>query len=173
MAQLIRSVGVMCGSFPKATSQSCIWVGPRLLLSTLHFNSWLATFPTADECDVFVKSRTLFRVENEISMQLLGPYSPTVELVSYSVDNDVGLFRLTDRLPDREDFIDHRYLIERDEVYQQQLPPACKAACIGYSGPVPKDEANLIIQQAAYDVHRQVPGAHFPVSFCRSGSSAE
>ena len=173
MSSVVRSTGAMSGSYASAKRQSCIWVGPRLLISTLHFHPWVGEYPTVSECEIFKNAGTLFHVENEISMMLLGPYSVTVRLVSFSVDNDIGIFKLHDTFPDRPDYINYNCLIERDEVHQQGIRPGTKAACVGFSAAIPEKEASMIIQGATYELFRQVPHAPFPVSFYRSGSGTE
>ena len=164
MRAVVRATSTMKGTHPSGKSQSGFWVSPRLLISTLHFHSWIGEHPTKAECEMFLVGGTQFQVENEISATVLGPYSPTVSLVRYNVECDLGIFKLQDGLPDREEFVDYRYIIERDEIYQQGLSPGTKAACVGFSAEIAENDGKMIIQQAAYELNRQAPQPPPPVS---------
>lgn len=164
-ALVMRSTGVMTGFFNNASAQSCFWVGPRLLLSTLHFNKWTHTDPTTYECDGFLQNAIPLHVETEISTKLLGKLSPTVRLISFSVENDIGLFKLDDTFPDRQDYIDYHWLIERDELVQQDIAPRTKATCVGFSSEIAEAEAIDIGREVMQDLNRQIPQAAVSVSF--------
>jgi hypothetical protein len=161
ISTIIKSVGFMGGP---GKSQSCMWVGPRLLLSTLHLFNWPAIHPTIEDCENVRKHKIAFSVEIEVSAKILCEYSPRVLLVAFNVDHDLGIFKLQDEYPDRQDFIDVNWLMERDEAYHQGVAPESKAACIGFSSHVPENEAKLIKEQAAYKLSQHMPSAYHPVS---------
>lgn len=148
---IIRSTGVMAH---RGTTQSGFWVGPRLFVSTLHFHTWSGPCASLNECEQFRQSEIAFPVENEISRQLITKYSPRVQLVAFDIDNDLALFKLQGQYPDKKDFVDISWILERDEAYNNQLPVASKAACCGYSGAVSEEASKQIQNQAAHHLSK-------------------
>lgn len=71
-----------------------IWRGPRLLLAALHIHDLVKRSPAKEECQLLYGSCQTFRVESEISSQILSECSHKVQLLHYSEQNDIKIFRL-------------------------------------------------------------------------------
>lgn len=125
-------------------SQSAIWVAPRLLMSTLHLYNWYNGHPSESEVDKVRQEGHIYRVEDEISGQLLGPHSPGVRLVEFSAADDLGLFQLEVGYPDRKHYIDFNWLAERDELLPQDINAGSKMGCIGYNGRISEEDATKV-----------------------------
>ena len=146
LERIVRNVGVMRSNL---MTQTCFWIGPRLLMSTLHFHDWIQGYPSSEECQLIIKSGRTFDVENEISAQTLSQYSLKVRLLAYSADDDIGFFGLLEEYPSRTEFVDPGWLMERDVVYNQDLSTGRAVACVGYSSRVHQDDARRIKEEAA------------------------
>ena len=160
-SQIIRSVAVMSGS---TMTQSALWIGPRLLLSTLHIHTWVQGFPSEEECKLLHQSGTTFDVETEISSQVLGKFSPKVRLIVWSAENDVGIFQLLPQFASQTEYINIDWLMEPEELYNQNLSPGRRAACIGYNGSLSKDLAKQVKHEASRELSKNLPHASFVVS---------
>ncbi|KAL9099348.1 MAG: hypothetical protein Q9163_005139 [Psora crenata] len=158
MSQIVRSVAVM-SSAANNMCQTAIWIGPRLLLSTLHFHHWIQGLPSNEECDLVRKSGRTFDVESEIASQVLSSvHSPKVVLLDFSVEDDIGIFKLPDRYPPRSEWVDPDWLTERDELYNNQnLGPGRKVACVGYSGKINDEDKTKIKNEAAIQLRKNLP----------------
>lgn len=113
-------------------SQSGVWIGPRHILSTLHFYPWIHNLPSHSICDEFRQRGVAFAVENEISQEIIDEYSPRVRLVGFDIDNDIGIFKLEDNYSDQTDFIDYQWIIERDEICQHDSHIESEAMCVDH-----------------------------------------
>lgn len=148
---LVRSTAVMANG---AISQSGFWVGPRVFLSTLHFNKWAGSFASSAECEQFKQAGTTFPVESEISKTILTQYSPHVQLIAFSIENDMGLFKLQDHYPDQSNYVDLSWLLERDDAFSNKLLVGSKAGCCGYSALVSDKDSQEIQDQAAHHLYK-------------------
>ena len=146
MDTIVRSA---CSMKSVQKSQSGFWVGPRLILSTLHFHNWMGAFATNGEVEMFRQQGVSFAVENEVSQEIVGEFSPRVQLVAFDTDNDIGLFKLQDQYPNQTNYIDYNWLLDRDELCQLNIPHSVKAACIGYSGKLSDEDARIVENEAA------------------------
>ena len=155
MANIIRSVAVMAGP---QMSQSAVWVGPRLLLSTLHISSWFngPDKPTTQELEAIRTQGYEFRVENEISSQLLSDSSVKVRLCDFSIADDIGLFKLTENFPSRNEWVSPSFLIERDELHFRYITSQRPVACVGYNGRVNDNDVQLIKDAVVSQLQGQV-----------------
>ncbi|KAL8916219.1 MAG: hypothetical protein Q9172_006399 [Xanthocarpia lactea] len=145
MGHIIRSV---CAFGSRTKQQTAIWVGPRLLLTALHFHVWFGDVPTDDELNLLLKSRSRFAVESEICSRLISAASPMVQMIDHDASNDLGLFRLADEYPDRTEWIDPTWLADRDEIYEAEPTPGRIVACVGFSGSIHKDDADAVRKSA-------------------------
>lgn len=166
---IISSTCVISGP---SKNQSGFWIGPRLILSTLHFHNWIDEFPSVNECDQFRQSGISFAVESEITNIILNEYSPRVQLVAFDVDNDVGLFKLQDRFADQKNYVDINWIMEGDDAYSSQLQIGTKAACCGFNGSVSELHSRMIQDQAAQYLS-QVPLASVSCYSCPNHSMLE
>ena len=146
MSQIVKSVAVMSSAY---MTQTAIWVGPRLLLSTLHLHPWVQGLPSNEECDLVRKSGQTFDVETEICSQVLSVHSPKVQLVEFSAEDDIGIFKLQDCYPPRSDWVSPDWLMERDDAYRQNLTAGRKVACVAYDGNINEGDMRKIKDQAA------------------------
>ena len=153
MDVIVRSTCVM--SSP-SKMQSGFWIGPRMLLSTLHFENWNQDFPTVNECEQFRQNRISIAVETEITNSILSKYSPRVHLIAFDVDNDVGLFQLQDGFPDQPHHVNVDWIMDGDNAWQSQLPTGTKAACCGFNGSISELHSKMVQDQAAHHLS-QVP----------------
>ena len=133
ISQIIKSVAVLSSH---SQSQSGIWVGPRLLISTLHLYEYIQGFPSHQECSFIKEKGILFGVESEISSQVLSSHSPKLRLIAFDIEHDIGLFKLVEEYPPNPVWADPKWIVERDEVPELGLKPGRKAACVGYNGHV-------------------------------------
>ncbi|KAL8914845.1 MAG: hypothetical protein Q9171_000681 [Xanthocarpia ochracea] len=145
MGHIIRSV---CAFGSRTKHQTAIWVGPRLLLTTLHFHDWFGDIPTDAELNTLLKSGTRFAVESEICSRLISAASPMVQMIDHDASNDLGLFRLADESPDRTEWVDPAWLADRDEIYEAEPTPGRIVACVGFSGSIHGDDANAVRKNA-------------------------
>ncbi|KAL8918898.1 MAG: hypothetical protein Q9208_007079 [Pyrenodesmia sp. 3 TL-2023] len=151
---ITHSVGVMAGN---GISQSGVWVGPRIFLSTLHMHAWRTGTPTEDECKMLIDRRTTFNVETEINARLLSDHSPKLQLISAEPKFDLGIFMLLDTSKARDQWAVPELLIERDEAGQSTLSPGRPVGCIGYSGRIHEEDRVKILQQAAVQLVQEMP----------------
>ena len=141
--RLIRSVAVMRSP---QRSQSGMWVGPRILISTLHLYHWITgdNFPSDQELYLIKSQGITFEVETEISAQLLSDESPKVKLLACSKDNDLGIFELMPQYSDRTDYVDPNWLIERDEISQRFTTKDRRVACVGFNATIKPNDIQAI-----------------------------
>jgi hypothetical protein len=151
MSNVVKSVAVMSS---KVTTQTAIWVGPRLLLSTLHFRHWIQDQPSNEECELVRKMGETFNVESEICSQVLSEFSPKVQLVKFSAEHDIGLYKLQDHYPSRTEYLDPNWLMECDEAYRANLEDGRNVACVGYSSKISHEDATEVMEQAAIQLQR-------------------
>lgn len=161
MSQAVKSVAVMSSTH---MTQTAIWIGPRLLLSTLHLHQWIQGYPSNEECDLLRKTGQTFDVESEICSQILSIFSPKVQLLEFSAEEDIGIFKLQDHYPPRSDYVNPDWLLERDEVYERDLKPGWKVACVGYSGKISEEDAVKVKNEAAIQLLKTVPQSALSVS---------
>ena len=121
-------------------TQTAIWVGPRLLLSALHFRHWIQDQPSREECELVRDIGQKFSVESEISSQVLSEFSPKVKLIEFSAEHDIGLYRLLDDYPARTEYLDPNWLIECDEAHGA-YPDRLNVACVGYNSKISSEDA--------------------------------
>lgn len=145
MSQVVKSVAVMSSSH---RTQSALWVGPRLLLSSLNLHPRISGLPTNEEVRRYCGHGLKFAVESEISSQLLSAaHSPQVYLVAFSAQDDLGIFRLVDEYPDREDWVNPYWLIERDDC-AGDVGGGRMVACVGYSDRISDTDRNRVKAEA-------------------------
>jgi hypothetical protein len=161
MSQVVRGAGVMSSSHK---IQSGLWVGPRLLISTLHLYHWHSGRPSDAELDIVVQAGRLFDVEQEISSEFLCEHSAKVQLIRYSREHDLGIFRLRDQDSSRTDWLDVDYLMERDEV--EKLLHHRLVGCLGYSDKIDPADVIHIQEQARFQLHRILGPQAFEVRLC-------
>lgn len=135
-------------------TQTAIWVGPRLLLSTLHFRHWIQDQPSHEECELVRKMGETFNVESEICSQVLSEFSPKVQLVEFSAEHDIGLYKLQDHYSSRTEYLDPNWLMELDEVYRVNLEDGRNIACVGYNSKISPEDATEVMKQAAIQLQR-------------------
>ena len=146
MGTFVKAVCAMSGKY---MTQSGLWVGPRLLLSTLHIHTFVQGIPSRGECELIRQSGQTFDVESEISSQVLSTHSPKVQLLDFSAEDDIGIFRLQDSFTPRENFVDPEWLMERNEVYNNHLPPGSNVGCLGYNSRISDDDKRRVTEIAA------------------------
>ena len=151
--------------------QSGIWVGPRLLLSTLHLCDWAGGNPSIFELERIWSSGQTFEVEYEISSKVMSEYSLKVQLVGFCASNDIGIYQLQTGYPSRVDFVDPDLLLERDEFYRLHPQLRERVACVGFSGSIDATEAVLIRQEAQIQVQQRLQRSACLVSFSHIGIS--
>lgn len=117
------------------TTQSGIWVSPRIFISALLFKQWNTGRATQAECQVVYDQGISFLVENEICPKLLDhAYSDRIKLIGFEVDDDIGIFRMEDGYPDRADWVPVESLVEPDEATEYGVAHGTAVACVGYCG---------------------------------------
>lgn len=158
--EIVKAVAAMSG---RSMIQSGIWIGPRLLIATLHIHDWIRKYPSNEECQVLRDSDHTFRVESEISSQILSEFSPQLKLIHFCVQNDIGIFKLLDHYPPRSDWVRPELLMEREEVYQQNLQAGRKLACLGFNAGVSELDGRMIQQEAAVQLRKQLYQLPFSV----------
>lgn len=141
----------------KVMAQTAIWVGPRLLLSTLQFRHWIQDQPSHEECELVRKIGETFNVESEICSQVLSEFSPKVQLVEFSAEHDIGLYKLQDHFPSRTEYLNPDWLMECDEAYSANLEDGRSIACVGYNSKISHEDATEVIKQAAIQLQRTLP----------------
>ena len=161
MSQIVKSVAVMSST---QMTQTAIWVGPRVLLSALHLYHWVQGVPSTEECDLVRKTGQVFNVESEICSQVLSSHSPKVQLVEFSIEDDIGIFKLQDCYPPRPDWVDPDWLLDRDDAYIKKLSAGRKVACVGYSGKISEEDAKKIKNEAAIKLQENLQQSAFSVS---------
>jgi len=161
MSQIVKSVAVMSSAH---MTQTAIWIGPRLLLSTLHFHHWVQGLPSNEECDLVRKTGQTFDVETEICSQFLSVHSPKVQLLEFSAEDDIGIFKLQDRYPPRSDWVNPDWLMERDDAYRQDLNAGRKVACVVYNGKISEGDTRKIKDEAAIQLQKNLQQFAFSVS---------
>jgi len=161
MSQIVKSVAVMSSAH---MTQTAIWIGPRLLLSTLHFHHWVQGLPSNEECDLVRKTGQTFDVETEICSQFLSVHLPKVQLLEFSVEDDIGIFKLQDRYPPRSDWVNPDWLMERDDAYRQDLNAGRKVACVVYNGKISEGDTRKIKDEAAIQLQKNLQQFAFSVS---------
>lgn len=149
-------------------SEFGLWVSPRLLLSSLHLYDWPTGGPTFSVCEMLRLSGQTFHVESEITSQVLSENSPKVQLIAFSVEHDVGLFKLQDDCLSNSDWVEIDWLLERDEVVQAKVSPGQKVACVGYSGKVENNDAWEISMEIAVQLRLRLPETASLVSVLRA-----
>ena len=164
MNKIVRATAVMQGP---GGSQSGLWVGPRLLLSTLHLQKWAQDSPTDAELQAYVDSVQLFEVESEITSVVLNNHAPKARLIDFSAKHDLGLFQLLDNYSDTVHHVTADSLIEVDEFYELHPQPGLKAACVGYSGRISESEAAQLRQVAQGVVQQRLQYSANLVSISR------
>ena len=163
MSQIVKSVAVMSSAH---MSQTAIWVGPRLLLSTLHLHHWVQGLPSNEECDLVRKSGQTFDVESEICSQVLSVHSPKVQLLEFSVKDDIAIFKLQDCYPPTSDWVNPDWLMERDDAYKQDLNAGRKVACVAYNGKISEGDERKIKDEVASQLQKKLQQLAFSVSLC-------
>jgi hypothetical protein len=150
MGNIVKSVAVMSSS---VMMQTAIWVGPRLLLSALHFRHWIQHQPSREECELVQKMGETFSVESEITSQVFSEFSPKVKLIEFSAEHDVGLYRLLDDYPARTEYLDPNWLLEGDEIRGAYLDGQ-NVACVGYNSKISSEDAKEVVARAAIKLER-------------------
>ena len=150
MGNIVKAVAVMSSS---VMTQSAIWVGPRLLLSALHFRHWIQNGPSHEECVLVREMGETFNVESEISSQVLSEFSPKVKLLWFSAEHDTGLYRLLDDYPARTEYLDPNWLLEGDEIRGAYLDGQ-NVACVGYNSKISSEDAKEVVARAAIKLER-------------------
>ena len=163
MSQIVKSVAVMSSAY---MTQTAIWIGPRLLLSTLHLRHWIQGLPSNEECELVRQSGQTFDVETEICSQVLSAHSPKVQLVEFSAEDDIGIFKLQGGYSPRSDWVSPDWLMERDEAYRQNLMAGRKVACVAYNGKIKEGDARRIKDEAAIQLQKTFQQSAFLVSLC-------
>lgn len=161
MSQVVRSVAVMRSN---TKTQSAVWIGPRLLLSALHFHDWFQRDPTRGECQAVLESNQTFTVESEICSQILSQHSLKVRLVSFDTENYVGIFMLDEKYAPRSEWVQLDWLIERDQMYEKGLDAGRKVACIGYNARVSEGDEKKIREETWIQTQRILHQSAFSVS---------
>ena len=162
ISRIVRSVAIM--SSPRMT-QSAVWIGPRLLLSTLLLYRWPNNHPTDHECEDLRQKPMSLSVETEICSQVLSSASPKVKLVQYSTSADLGIFKLQDGYPSRPDWVDIDWLMDGNEAYG--FKKGCKAACVAYNGRMNEQDAKEAKRLALSQSHQDIGISASSVSFDR------
>ena len=160
MGNIVRSVAVMSSS---VMTQSAIWVGPRLLLSALHFRQWIQDKPSYEECLLVQETGEKFIVESEISSQVLSEFSPKVELFGFNAEHNIGIYRLLDEYPARTEYLDPDWLIEGKEIGGAYLEGR-NVACVGYNSKISPEDAIDVVEQAAIQLERTLPQSRTKLS---------
>ena len=146
-------------------TQSGFWVSPRVLVATLHLYNWLQGVPSLHECNLIRASKFEFAVETEISSQILGTQSPRVNLVEYDITNDIGIFVLQEQYPPKHDYIDPRWILEREDVHAYKIRDGVQVACIGYNGRMTDAESAVLRTEISTQLHRWLQHKAFEVNF--------
>jgi hypothetical protein len=94
----------------------------------------------------------------------LSIFSPKVQLLEFSAEDDIGIFKLQDHYPPRSDYVNPDWLLECDEVYERDLKPGRKVACVGYSGKISEEDAVKVKNEAAIQLQKTVPQSALSVS---------
>lgn len=149
----------------KVMTQSAIWIGPRLLLSTLRFRHWIKGQPTHEGCDLVRKTNETFSVESEICSLVLSEFSPKVQLIEYSAEHGIGIYRLQDHYSSRTEYGDPDWLVECDEDFNANLENGQNAACVGYNDKISPEDSQEVMKQAAIRLQIIMPQLATQVSF--------
>ena len=129
MDRVVRSVAVISSC---KNTQSALWIGPRLLLSSLHnLVSNVGKDPTRWVLDDGLRRHNYaFEVESEITSQVLCSFSPKVELLKYFLEDDLVIFSLPDEYPPNRNWVEPDWLMQHgDFVFQAGR----KVACVAYN----------------------------------------
>ena len=147
-------------------TQTAIWIGPRLLLSTLHLYQWVQGLPSDEECELVRKKGLTFDVESEICSQVLSLHSPKVQLVEFSAKDDIGIFKLQENYPPRSEWVNIEWLMDRDEAYKLELKAGCKVACVAFNSKMTGEDRRNIKDEAARQLHQKAPKFALSVRNC-------
>lgn len=152
MSPIIRSTASMGDN----CQQSGLWVSPRHVIATLHFQNWRKLTPTQAELEAIRDDVETFSIESEISSSILNPSSPKVKLVAFNIANDIGFFQLQDEFPPSRNWVEIDWLMERDELHTVRLHENAASrrqiGCVGFNGKVVGTDVEAIKQE----VHRQL-----------------
>ena len=141
--KVIASVGVMRS--PQST-QTMLWVGPRVCISALHMYSWFSgAEPCVQECQTLVDIQQPFDVESEVTSHILSNLSPKVRLRVFDIAGDIGIFTLLDAYLSVADHVDPEWLLERDEVANiHDIDVTRKVGCIGYNSTISEEDERKV-----------------------------
>lgn len=109
-------------------------------------------------------------MESEISSQILSDLSPKVQLIEFSAKDNVGIFRLQGQYPDRAEWVDPMWLMERDEVCGRGLGAGRSVACVAYHEKISEDDSQLIKDVAAVQLLNQLQQGSIRVSHSYPGT---
>lgn len=139
-------------------AQSGFWVGPRLILSTLHIKEWKGKIASYEECEALRKSGEWIYVESEITSKVIDmQHSPVVQLIEYDVEADIGLFRLMDQYPPAHDWVRTSWMWERKEMHEFKTPDREWIACVGYNGRLTRFQKDHMGREWGFNIRRERP----------------
>ncbi|KAL8995128.1 MAG: hypothetical protein Q9169_005071 [Polycauliona sp. 2 TL-2023] len=146
LPQIVRATAMVSSKY---MTQSALRVGERILLSTLDFHHWLSDTPSADEVQLFCDTYQLFRIEDKVEVNPPSDgQSVNATLVAYSIDNDLGIFRMQDPHETHEHSIPIDWLLEREApIWNNILQPARRVGCIAYNARTEDRFAEEVQQQ--------------------------
>ena len=141
--RIVRSVAAL----QDESQQTALWIGPRHLISALHFQNFKSAPPYQYELDGFIGTGSNLEVESDISTVLLSDLSAKVILIAADGKNDLGLFELLPQFPPSKDWVELDWLMDRNEVKDSYFPGG-RVACVGFSSSLELADINAVRQGA-------------------------
>ena len=131
LPQIIQATAVMSSKY---MTQSALKVGDSIILSTLNFHHWLSDTPSAAEVQIICDRYEIFYIDSEVDPSPPSSRSAQAILVAYSIDDDLGIFKLLDPSKPHEHSVPLDWLMEREGPnWKQILSPGRRVGCIAYN----------------------------------------
>lgn len=131
LPQIIQATALMSSKY---MTQSALKVGRSIILSTLNFHHWLSDTPSAAEVQMICDRYETFYIDSEVDPSPPSSRSAQAVLVAYSIDNDLGIFKLLDPSKPHETSVPLDWLMEREGPnWKQILSPGRRVGCIAYN----------------------------------------
>ncbi|KAL8884202.1 MAG: hypothetical protein Q9215_007695 [Flavoplaca cf. flavocitrina] len=131
LPQIIQATAVMSSKY---MTQSALKVGDSIILSTLNFHHWLSDTPSAAEVQVICDRYEIFYIDSEVDPSPPSSRSAQAILVAYSIDDDLGIFKLLNPSKPHEHSVPLDWLMEREGPnWKQILSPGRRVGCIAYN----------------------------------------
>ncbi|KAI4271706.1 MAG: hypothetical protein L6R38_006806, partial [Xanthoria sp. 2 TBL-2021] len=131
LSLIVQATAVMSSKY---MTQSALKVGHRVILSTLNFHHWLSDTPSAGEVQMVCDKFETFHVESDVDSTPPSSRSVKAGLVAYSIEDDLGIFKLLNHFEPHQHSVPLDRLLEREGPdWKEILQPGREVACIAYN----------------------------------------